>query len=302
MSSQEKVKLSAVERLQNLFDPGTFHEIDRFVTHHISGYGMENKKVAGDSVVTGYGKVDGRTVFAFSQNASFMGGSLGEAHAQKVCKIMDLAAKEMAPVIGFNDSGGARLQEGVISLGAYGDIFFRNVRMSGVIPQLSVINGHCAGGAVYSPALTDFIFMVEDQSFMFITGPQVVKAVTGEDVSKAELGGAQAHAVKSGVCHRICRDDYQSIDTLRRILSFMPQNCNEKPPYFEPTDTPDRIIPELNDLVPLDGKKAYDVREVIRHIVDDGDFYEIHEQWAQNIVVGFARLNGYAFGDRKSVV
>lgn len=296
MSEEVKVKMSAVERLQALFDEGTFHEIDRYVTHHITGYGMENKKVAGDSVVTGYGLVEGRPVYAFSQNSAFMGGSLGEAHAQKVCKIMDLAVKEMAPVVGFNDSGGARLQEGVISLGGYGDIFFRNVRSSGVIPQISVINGHCAGGAVYSPALTDFIFMVEDQSFMFITGPQVVKAVTGEEVSKADLGGALAHASKSGVCHRTCYDDMESIENVRKILSFMPQNSEQKPPRVEPVDDPNRVCPILNDLVPLDGKQGYDVRDVIREVMDDGEFFEIHENFAQNIVVGYARLNGYPFG------
>jgi len=296
MSDQEKVKLSAVERLETLFDEGTFHEIDRYVTHHITGYGMEDKKVAGDSVVTGFGLVNGRPVYAFSQNSGFMGGSLGEAHAQKVCKIMDLAVKEMAPVVGFNDSGGARLQEGVISLGGYGDIFFRNVRSSGVIPQLSVINGHCAGGAVYSPALTDFIMMVEDQSFMFITGPQVVKAVTGEEVSKSDLGGALAHAGKSGVCHKICYDDLESIENVRQILSYLPQNSQQQPPRLEPTDDPNRVCPILNDLVPLDGKQGYDVRDVIREVMDDGEFFEIHENFAQNIVVGYARLNGYTFG------
>jgi propionyl-CoA carboxylase beta chain len=296
LAENEIQKLDARGRLETLFDAGTFHEIDRYVTHHIVGYGMEDKKCAGDSVVTGYGMIDGRPVFAFSQDASFMGGSLGEAHAQKICKIMDLAAKEMAPVIGFNDSGGARLQEGVISLGGYGDIFFRNVRCSGVIPQISIINGHCAGGAVYSPALTDFIMMVENQSFMFITGPQVVAAVTGEKVSKSDLGGAVAHASKSGVCHLTCTDDWESIAQTRRLLSFLPQNSQEKPPYYIPNDDPNRVCPELEDMVPTDGKRGYDVRDVIRSVVDDGDFFEIHGQYAPNIVVGFARLNGYAFG------
>ncbi len=292
----ERVKLSARERLENLYDPGTFHEIDRYVVHHIVGYGMEEKKRAGDSVVTGYGQVNGRTVFAFSQDASFMGGSLGEAHAKKVCKIMDIATKEMAPVVGFNDSGGARLQEGVISLAAYGDIFFRNVRTSGVIPQISVINGHCAGGAVYSPALTDFVFMVEGQSFMFITGPKVVKAVTGEEISKEELGGALAHASKSGVCHLTCRDDLHSIQRVKDVLSYLPQNCHEKPPSIEPTDDPFRPCPELLNMVPLDGKQGYDVRDVMNSALDAGSFYEIHPRFARNIVVGFARLNGHAVG------
>lgn len=296
MSENGTHKLDARGRLEALYDPGTFHEIDRYVTHHIVGYGMENKKQAGDSVVTGYGLVNGRPVFAFSQDASFMGGSLGEAHAQKVCKIMDLAAKEMAPVVGFNDSGGARLQEGVISLGGYGDIFLRNVRCSGVIPQLSIINGHCAGGAVYSPALTDFILMVEHQSFMFITGPNVVAAVTGEKVSKDDLGGAAAHASKSGVCHMTCTDDWDSIEKTRRLLSFLPQNSQQPPPYQPPADDPARLCPELEDMVPLDGKRGYDVRDVIRSVVDDGDFFEVHETYAPNIVVGFARLNGHAFG------
>lgn len=294
--TNEKVKLGARERLERFFDPGAFHEIDRYVVHHITGYGMEDKKRAGDSVITGYGTVNGRPVFSFSQDASFMGGSLGEAHAQKVCKIMDLAAREMAPVVGFNDSGGARLQEGVISLAGYGDIFFRNVRMSGVIPQISVINGHSAGGAVYSPALTDFVMMVEDQAFMFITGPKVVQAVTGEKVNKSDLGGAIAHATKSGVCHLTCEDDMHSIDTVRTILSYMPQNSSEKPPYFEPEDDPMRSCPELQDMVPIDTKTGYDVRNVINEVLDYESFFEIHPMFAQNIVVGFARLNGHSVG------
>ncbi len=295
-NSDERVKLSARDRLEHFFDAGTFYEIDRYVTHHITGYGMENKKVSGDSVVTGFGMVNGRPTYAFSQDAAFMGGSLGEAHAKKVCKLMDMAAREMAPVIGFNDSGGARLQEGVISLAGYGDIFFRNVRCSGVIPQISIISGHCAGGAVYSPALTDFILMVEDQAFMFITGPKVVKAVTGEAVSKSDLGGARAHSGKSGVCHLVCQDDFHSIDSVRRLLSYLPQNSQEKPPYVEPEDDPNRICPELLDMVPEDAKRGYDVRNVIQSVVDRDSFMEIHPDYAQNIVVGFARLNGHSFG------
>ncbi|RJO63310.1 MAG: acyl-CoA carboxylase subunit beta [Myxococcales bacterium] len=297
MSEESKrTVLSARGRLEAFFDEGTFNEIDRYVVHHINGYGMEDKKVAGDSVVTGYGHVDGRPMFAFSQDASFMGGSLGEAHAKKVCKVMDLAAKEMSPLVGFNDSGGARLQEGVISLGAYGDIFFRNVRCSGVIPQISVINGHCAGGAVYSPAMTDFILMVEGQAYMFITGPKVVKAVTGENVSKEDLGGAHAHAAKSGVCHLVCPDDYQAAQKVRELLSFLPQNSNEKPRDVTPSDAPERACPELLSIAPDDPKQGYDVRDVIRTVMDDGYFLEIHEAFAPNLVVGFARLNGHAVG------
>ncbi len=296
MSNEKPERLSARDRLIEFFDKDTFHEMDRHVMHHITGYGMEKKRVAGDSVITGYGLVNGRPVFAFSQDSSFMGGSLGEAHAKKVCKIMDLAIKEQAPVVGFNDSGGARLQEGVISLAGYGDIFYRNVRSSGVIPQISCINGHCAGGAVYSPALTDFIFMVENQSFMFITGPKVLKAVTGEDVDQTQLGGPKAHATKSGVCHRTFKSDLDAIHNIRKVLSYLPQNCNEKPPVIEPDDDPWRSCPTLEEIVPRNTKRGYDVRKVIKEVMDKNTFFEIHKDWAKNLVVGFARLDGHAVG------
>ncbi len=289
-------KYTARERIEKLLDPGSFQELDTFVRHRTNDFDMQKNRPWGDAVVTGHGTIDGRRVCVFSQDFTVFGGSLGEVMSEKMCKIMDLAAKIGCPVIGINDSGGARIQEGVVSLGAYGDVFLRNVQCSGVIPQISLIMGPCAGGAVYSPAITDFIFMVKETSHMFITGPDVIKTVTGEEVGFEELGGAMAHNTKSGVAHFAADDEDQCIEDARYLISFLPQNNLETPPRMQPTDDPLRLCEELNTLVPADPTKPYDMREVARAIVDDGEFFEIQEHFAQNIVVGFARLNGHAVG------
>src|SRR6188768_2566605 len=291
-----KGKLTARERIEKLLDPGSFEELDTFVRHRTHEFEMDKRRPYGDAVVTGYGTIDGRTVFVFSQDFTVFGGSLGEVMAEKMCKVMDLAAEVGAPVIGLNDSGGARIQEGVVSLGAYGDVFLRNVRASGVIPQISVIMGPCAGGAVYSPAMTDFIFMVKETSHMFITGPDVIKTVTGEEVGFEELGGAMSHASKSGVAQFVADDEDACLEDARYLLTFLPQNNLESAPRVAATDDPDRMDSELDSIVPDAANKPYDVRDVVRYVVDDGEFMEVHEHYAQNIVVGFSRLNGIAIG------
>jgi acetyl-CoA carboxylase carboxyltransferase component len=289
-------KLTARERILLLLDPGSFRELDMYVTHRSTGFGLEEKRYLSDSVVTGWGAIDGRLAYVFSQDFTVFGGSLGEVHAEKICKIMDLAAKNGAPVIGLNDSGGARIQEGVVSLGAYADIFLRNTLSSGVIPQISAIMGPCAGGAVYSPAITDFVIMVEESSYMFITGPDVVKAVTREEVSFEELGGAKAHNSTSGVAHFAAKDEEDCMDIIRRLLNYIPQNNMEDPPLVPTADDPQRMDEELDTIVPDNPTKPYDMRQIIRHVVDEGDFLEVHEHWAQNIIIGFARLNGRSVG------
>jgi len=291
-----KGKLTARERLDMLLDEGSFRELDAFVTHRATGFGMEEKKFLGDGVVTGYGTIDGRPVCVFAQDFTVMGGSLGEAHAAKICKVLDMALKDGVPVIGINDSGGARIQEGVAALGGYADIFLRNSLASGVIPQISVIMGPCAGGAVYSPALTDFVIMVEGTSYMFITGPQVVKAVTREEVTFEELGGAMVHNAKSGVAHFAAAAEKEAIVILKKLLSFLPQNNVDDPPFVLTDDDPQRMDEALDTIVPESPTKPYDMKEVIRRVVDDGDFLEVHKHFASNIVVGFAHLGGYSIG------
>lgn len=289
-------KLTARERIEFFLDEGSFEEFDKFVVHRSTDFGMENQKYLGDGVITGHGLVDGREVFVFAQDFTVFGGSLSETHAQKVCKIMDLAMKTGAPVIGLNDSGGARIQEGVVSLGGYADIFLRNTLASGVIPQISCILGPCAGGAVYSPAITDFNVMVKNTSYMFITGPDVIKTVTHEEVTKDELGGAMTHNAKSGVAHFAADSDEHALRITRELLSFMPSNNMEDPP-FVPTDDPsDRKEQSLNSVVPEHSNQPYDIRDIIKPVVDDGYFFEVHEHYAPNIVVGFARLGGYSVG------
>jgi propionyl-CoA carboxylase beta chain len=292
----EKGKYTARERIDKLLDPGSFQELDTFVRHRTADFDMQKNRPWGDAVVTGHGTIDGRRVCVFSQDFTVFGGSLGEVMAEKMCKVMDLAAKIGCPVIGINDSGGARIQEGVVSLGAYGDVFVRNVMCSGVIPQISLIMGPCAGGAVYSPAMTDFIFMVKQTSHMFITGPDVVKTVTGEEPTFEELGGAMSHSTKSGVAHFAADDEDVCIEDTRYLLSFLPQNNLETPRRVQPTDDPLRQDPELDTVVPDSPNKPYDMREVVRRIVDDGEFFEVHEHYARNIVCGFARLDGHAVG------
>ena len=292
----ERGKLTARERVDLLADPGTFEEIDAWKTHRCRDFGMDEKIVPGDGVVGGTARIDGRPVCVFAQDFTVFGGSLSGANAEKICKLMDLALKTGVPVIGLNDSGGARIQEGVVSLGGYAEIFLRNTLCSGVIPQLSAVMGPCAGGAVYSPAITDFVVMVEGTSYMFVTGPSVVKTVTHEDVTSEDLGGASAHAVKSGVAHFRAPDDAAAIGLLRRLLSFLPQNNVESPPVRPCADPSDRAEERLNHLVPSDANRPYDMREVIRLIVDDGDLLEVHESFAENIVVGFARLAGRPVG------
>ena len=289
-------KLLARERAERLLDPGSFVELDRYVRHRESNFGMLERRPYGDAVVTGYGTVFGRKVFVFSQDFTVFGGSLSEVFAEKICKVMDLAAKFGCPVIGINDSGGARIQEGVVSLAGYAEIFWRNVQSSGVIPQLSLVLGPCAGGAVYSPAITDFVFMVEGSSYMFITGPDVVKTVTGEEVTFEELGGAATHAAKSGVAHFISPDEEACLDDARYLLSFLPQNNVDPPPFTEPSDPRDRQDPELDTLIPDEPTKPYDIKAVVRRVVDDGEFLEVHERFATNIVCGFARLGGHPVG------
>jgi len=291
-----KSKLTARERLAKLLDQGTFEELDRFVYHTSTDFGLDTKRFPGDGVVIGHGKIDGRKVFVFAQDFTVLGGSLSLAHANKICKVQDLAQKNGCPLIGLQDSGGARIQEGVTSLAGYGNIFMRNVLSSGVIPQISVIMGPCAGGAVYSPALTDFIFMVETSSYMFITGPQVVKAVCHEDVTTEKLGGAGTHASLSGVAHFKGKDDEEVIRMVRELLSYLPQNFREKPPRVEPTDDPARVDPSLTDLIPESPKRVYNMHKIIKSVADENHFFEVHKHYARNMVVGFARLNGYTVG------
>ncbi len=295
-SQHAKGKLTARERLNLLIDAGTFEEIGMLVTHRSADFGMENQKFLGDGVVTGYGKINGRLVYVFSQDFTVFGGSLSETHAEKICKIMDLAMQNGAPLIGLNDSGGARIQEGVVSLGGYADIFHRNVMASGVIPQLSLILGPCAGGAVYSPAMTDFIMMVEHTSYMFVTGPDVVKTVTHEEVNSEELGGAATHASRSGVTQFACANEVEAIAQLKELLAFMPQNCEEDAPAisYENNGSEERL--GLKDIVPENPNQPYDMREVIDGICDDNSFLEVHKDFAENIVVGFARLAGRSIG------
>jgi propionyl-CoA carboxylase beta chain len=292
----EAGKLTARERIDLLLDPGSFVEIGRFVTHRSTDFGMENQKVLGDGVVTGHGLIDGRTVFTYAQDFTVFGGSLSGAYAQKICKVMDLAMKVGAPIVGLNDSGGARIQEGVESLAGYADIFLRNTLASGVVPQISCVLGPCAGGAVYSPAITDFVLMVDGTSYMFITGPDVIKSVTHEEVTKEALGGATTHATKSGVCHLTSPDDKACLAQARELLSFLPSNNQEDPPLRPTGDSPTRDVPELDTMIPLEPAKPYDVKDVVRAVVDDGYLFEIAEAYAQNIVVGFARVGGRVAG------
>jgi len=294
-SQHKKGKLTARERILLLMDPGSFEEIGMLVTHRSFDFGMENEVFLGDGVVTGYGTINGRLVYVFSQDFTVFGGSLSETHAEKICKIMDLAMQNGAPVIGLNDSGGARIQEGVVSLGGYADIFHRNVKASGVIPQLSAIMGPCAGGAVYSPAITDFIMMVEHTSYMFVTGPNVVKTVTHENVTSEELGGAQTHASKSGVTHFACANEVECINHLKKLLSYIPQNCEEEAPTY-PYEKTDESRPLLNQIIPENPNQPYDIKEVIEAIADTDSFLEVHKDYAENIVVGFARLAGRSIG------
>lgn len=294
-SQHKKGKLTARERLHFLLDENSFDEIGMLVTHRSTDFGMQNEKYYGDGVVTGYGTINGKLVYVFSQDFTVFGGSLSETHAEKICKIMDLAMKNGAPLIGLNDSGGARIQEGVVSLGGYADIFYKNVQASGVIPQLSAVMGPCAGGAVYSPAITDFILMVQNTSYMFVTGPNVVKTVTHEVVSSEELGGASTHATKSGVTHFSCTNELDAINHVKRLLSYMPQNCEEIPAHL-PYTTQDEARTALNTLLPENSNQPYDMREVISETVDADSFLEVHKEFAENIVVGFARLAGRSIG------
>jgi acetyl-CoA carboxylase carboxyltransferase component len=289
-------KLTARERLDLFFDPGTFREMDIFVKHRCVNFGIEKVEIPADGVVTGFGQVNGRPVFAFAQDFTSRAGSLGEMHSKKICKVMDLALKAGVPFVGFNDSGGARIQEGVDSLSAYGQIFYRNAVSSGVIPQISAIMGPTAGGAVYSPAMTDYVFMVKNTSYMFITGPDVIKSVTGEEISFEDLGGALAHNMKSGVAHFACESDADAIDQIKRLLSFVPNNNLEDPPIAPCSDPAGREEPALDKIVPDNPRSSYDMLDVIRAIVDDGDFFEPHALYAQNIITGFARLNGRPVG------
>ena len=292
----KKGKLTARERIDLLLDEGSFEEIGMFVQHRSTDFGLDKQKYFGDGVVTGHGTIDGRQVMVFSQDFTVFGGSLSEAHAEKICKIMDLALKLGIPVIGLNDSGGARIQEGVVSLGGYADIFLRNTLASGVIPQISAILGPCAGGAVYSPAITDFVFMVKNTSYMFVTGPNVVKTVTHEDVTFEELGGAMTHATKSGVAHFAMENEVECLQAVRTLFSYIPSNNMDDPPRVKSDDDPNRMEESLNTIVPDNPNKPYDMKELIRRIVDHGRFLEIHELYAQNLIVGFARLGGYSVG------
>jgi propionyl-CoA carboxylase beta chain len=289
-------RLTARERLELLLDKDSFHELDMFVTHRTTDFGLEEKKVLSDSVITGWGTVEGRLVYVFSQDFSVFGGSLGEVHAEKICKILDMAVRNGAPVVGLNDSGGARIQEGVVSLGGYADIFLRNTLASGVIPQISAIMGPCAGGAVYSPALTDFIFMVRKSSYMFVTGPDVVRSVTHEEVSFEELGGADIHASTSGVAHFVSESEADGLYMIRVLLSYLPQNNMEDPPFVPNGDDRLRTEEALDTIVPDDASKPYEMRDILRLVVDNGAFFEVHEHYAPNIVVGFARLGGHSVG------
>jgi propionyl-CoA carboxylase beta chain len=293
---REGGRLTARERIDFLLDQGSFVELDKFKTHRCDDFGMAVRKIPGDGVVTGYGTIDGRQVCIFSQDFTVFGGSLSGAFAEKVCKVMDLAAKIGCPVIGLNDSGGARIQEGVVSLAGYADIFLRNVLSSGVVPQISAIMGPCAGGAVYSPAMTDFIVMVRDTSYMFITGPDVIKATTHEEVSMQALGGADTHSVKSGVCHMEAPDDEGALLTIRELLSYMPSNNIDDPPFRASADPPDRRDERLDSIVPENPNKPYDMRDIITRVVDDGQWLEVQPEFAQNILIGFARLGGFSVG------
>jgi propionyl-CoA carboxylase beta chain len=294
-SQHKKGKLTARERIQLLMDEGSFEEVGMLVTHRCRDFGMDKEVYQGDGVVTGYGTINGRLVYVFSQDFTVFGGSLSETHAEKICKIMDLALQNGAPVIGLNDSGGARIQEGVVSLGGYADIFHRNVKSSGVVPQLSAIMGPCAGGAVYSPAITDFILMVENTSYMFVTGPNVVKTVTHETVTSEELGGAQTHASKSGVTHFACANEVECIENIKQLLSYMPQNCEEDAPVYA-YEAGDEKRPVLNNIIPENPNQPYDMKEVIEQVTDAGSFLEVHKNYAENIVVGFARIAGRSIG------
>ena len=291
-----KGKMTARERIDYLLDEGSFQEVDKFVVHRCQDFGMDKKKIPGDGVVTGYGRINGRLVFLFSQDFTVFGGSLSGAFGEKVCKVMDLALKNGAPMIGLNDSGGARIQEGVMSLGGYGEIFKRNVWSSGVVPQISVIMGPCAGGAVYSPALTDLTIMVKKTSNMFITGPQVIKAVTSEEVTAEALGGAMAHNTKSGVAHFAEDSDQAALDRVKELLSYLPQSYREKPPSVECTDDPNRVEKSLNKVVPTNPRLPYDMTEIIRTVLDNNRFLEVQKHFAKNMVVGFGRLNGFSVG------
>ncbi len=289
-------KLTARERIELLLDKGSFTEMGKLVTHRCYDFGMEKQKVYGDAVVTGYGTIDGRLVYVFSQDFTVFGGSLSGAFAEKVCKLMDLAMKNGAPIIGLNDSGGARIQEGVVSLAGYADIFLRNVLASGVVPQISAVMGPCAGGAVYSPAITDFIIMTRGTSYMFITGPEVIKEVTHEVVTKEELGGAEIHSTKSGVAHLVAENDEHCLQLVRELLKYIPNNNMEDPPQVPCQDSPTRREAKLNDIVPDNPNKPYDIKDIITNVVDNGEFLEIHPDYAKNIVVGFARMNGRSVG------
>ena len=289
-------KLSARERVELLLDENSFEELDKLVTHRCRDFGMEEQIVPGDGFVTGWGHIDGRLVYVFAQDFTVFGGSLSEANAQKICKIMDLALKNGAPIIGLNDSGGARIQEGVLSLGGYADIFLRNTLASGVVPQISAIMGPCAGGAVYSPAITDFVFMVDKTSYMFVTGPDVIKTVTHEDVSKESLGGSMTHNSVSGVGHFLATGDAECLRMIRELVSYLPQNNRDDPPRLDSGDPADRADPELDRIVPEESNQPYDIKDVIRHVVDHGNFFEVHEHFAQNLVIGFARMDGRPVG------
>jgi propionyl-CoA carboxylase beta chain len=295
-NQHKKGKLTARERLDLLLDPGSFNELDMFVTHRASDFGLDEQKIPGDGVVTGYGKIDGRLVYVFSQDFTVFGGSMSEANAEKICKIMDLAMRNGAPIIGLNDGGGARIQEGVVSLGAYADIFLRNTLASGVVPQISAIMGPAAGGAVYSPAITDFIFMVETTSHMFVTGPDVLKTVTHEDVTFEELGGALVHNATSGVAHFACPGEPDCIRMIRQLMGYLPSNNVQDPPRTPPRDVPTRAETALDTIVPDNPNKPYDMKKVIEHIVDDNEFFEVQEYFARNIIVGFARMDGRPVG------
>jgi methylmalonyl-CoA decarboxylase subunit alpha len=295
-SQHAKGKLTARERIELLLDEGSFEEFDMFVTHRCTNFGMEDKKFLTDGVVTGYGTIEGRLVYVFSQDFTVFGGSLSESFAKKICKVMDQAMKVGAPVIGLNDSGGARIQEGVNSLAGYAEIFERNILASGVIPQISAIFGPCAGGAVYSPALTDFIMMSKENSYMFVTGPKVVKTVTGEDVTEANLGGATVHASKSGVAHFVAENEQEGLQTIRRLISYLPSNNLEDPPMIDCDDPIDRLEDSLNSIIPENPNQPYNIKDVITAIVDNGEFLEVHEKFALNLVVGFARFNGMSVG------
>ena len=295
-SQHDKGKLTARERIHFLLDEGSFEELDKLVTHRCDDFGMAENKVLGDGVVTGYGTINGRLVYVFSQDFTVFGGALSEMHAKKICKVMDHAMRNGAPVIGLNDSGGARIQEGVDSLGGYADIFYRNTRSSGVVPQISAVMGPCAGGAVYSPAITDFIFMVENTSYMFVTGPNVVKTVTHEEVTAKELGGAVTHATKSGVTHFACANEVECINNIKKLLSYIPQNCEEIAPVYPYELQESEVREELQDLVPDNPNQPYDIRAVIKGVADADSFLEVHKDYADNIVVGFARIAGRSIG------